>query len=66
MVDGGVLIVQFAGLVIDDAGIGDGSLDACEERVGVSLGRRTAVIAVEHGGIVGVRSEYGDGLHILG
>ena len=29
MVDGGVLIVQFAGLVIDDVGIGDSSLDAC-------------------------------------
>ena len=65
MVEGVILVVEFAGLAIDDVGTGHGGLDAFEQGVGVSLGRCAAVVAVEHGGIVGVRTEHGDGLQAL-
>ena len=66
VVHGGVFICEFAGLAVDDVGIGYGCFDAIQEGVGVLLGGRTAVIAVEEGGIVGIGSHHCDGLHGLG
>ena len=61
----GILVGQFASLMVDDTCTGHGSLDALEERVGVRLGGRAAIVSVEHRGVVGIRTYDGDGAQLL-
>ena len=65
VVDGGILVVEFAGLAVDDVRVRQGSTESVEQRVGVGLCGRASVVAVEHGGIVGVRTNDGQRLDVL-
>ena len=66
VVHGLVLVVQLARLVVDDVRVGHSGANAFEQRVGVLLGGRAAVVAVEQCGVVGVGTYHGDGLQALG
>ena len=65
MVDGVVLVGKFAALEVSDLGVWNGIADAFEQGVLVVVGRGAAVVAVEQGNVVGVRTYYDDFLEVL-
>ena len=65
VVNGVILVVQFACLVVDDFCAGQCFGDALQQRVLVSLGGRAAVVAVHQFHVVGVRSYYSESLDVF-
>ena len=66
MVHGGIFIIQFTSLVVDNFCVGQGVPDAFEQRVLMLLGRRAAIVTVQQFHIIGIRTEYGQRLDALG
>ena len=58
MVHGIVLVHQLAGFVIEYLGAGQGGADPFQDGLGVLLGRGSAVIAVQEGGIIGIGAHH--------
>ena len=57
---GGIVVVHYlAGPVGDDLDSRESGLEAVEDGPLVLLGRRSAVVSVHHGHVVGVRSDDG-------
>lgn len=65
VVDGVVLVGKFAALEVSDLGVWNGIADAFEQGVLVVVGRGAAVVAVEQGNVVGVRTYDDDFLEVL-
>ena len=65
MVHGGIVIVQFASLVVDDLGARNGCLDAFQQRVLVLIGRRSTIVSVQQFHIVGIRTYHSQRLDAL-
>ena len=66
MVHGGIFIIQLTSLVVDDFCVGQGVLDAFQQRVLMLLGRRAAIVTVQQFYIVGIRPQNGQRLDALG